>query len=379
MTQKTEQNQRLEWVDAIKLVAIFMLLACHCTDNVTPAQRSEDWYVLWGSLFGSLLRPVIPLFVMVTGVLLLPVRESMTGFYRRRIGRVVVPFLVWSVFYNLFPWFTGLLGLEPTIINDFFAWARPSQELGDALGNVAMVPFDFSAFAVQMWYVFVLVGLYLYLPVFSAWVRDASKRDMQIFLGIWTVALFIPYLREFLVGGRHLWGECSWNEFGMLYYFTGFNGYLLLGHYLVKHPVQWSTVKLWAVCVPMFAVGYLSTYFGFSTLVAVPGQSESMVELFYTYCSPNVMLMSVPIFLLMQRIRVHSPLVKTLLKSASVCAFGIWMSHYLFLGPVFDLVEMLGLHTMVSLVVSSVLLLIVDWAFVALVLKIKNVGRWIMG
>lgn len=84
-----------------------MMLAVHCTDNVTPAERSEPWYNLWGSLYGSLLRPAIPLFVMVTGALLLPVRENMQTFYRKRIPRVAVPFLLWSVLYNLFPCFPG--------------------------------------------------------------------------------------------------------------------------------------------------------------------------------------------------------------------------------------------------------------------------------
>lgn len=225
-------DKRIIWLDLVKFVAIFMMIAVHCTDNVTPAERSEPWYNLWGSFYGSFMRPAIPLFVMVTGALLLPVKQNMAFFYKKRITRLVVPFLIWSVLYNLFPWITGLLDLSPTVINDFFAWAEPDQSFAASLGHILMIPFNFSAFAVQMWYVYLLIGLYLYMPVFSAWVKQASVKEQKVFLVLWFVSLFIPYLREFLT--KDLWGTCSWNEFGLLYYFAGFNGYLLLGHYIVS-------------------------------------------------------------------------------------------------------------------------------------------------
>lgn len=118
-------GKRIIWLDFVKFVAIFMMIAVHCTDNVTPAERSEPWYNLWGSFYGSFMRPAIPLFVMVTGALLLPMKQNMAFFYKKQITRLVVPFLIWSVLYNLFPWITGLLDLLPTVINDFFAWAEP--------------------------------------------------------------------------------------------------------------------------------------------------------------------------------------------------------------------------------------------------------------
>lgn len=220
-------DKRIIWLDLVKFIAIFMMIAVHCTDNVTPAERSEPWYNLWGSFYGSFMRPAIPLFVMVTGALLLPVRENLSTFYGKRLTRIVVPFLIWSVLYNLFPWITGLLGLSPTVINDFFAWAEPDQSFSGALHHILMIPFNFSLLAVQMWYVYLLIGLYLYMPIFSAWVRQASVREQRFFLLLWFVSLFIPYLREYLT--KDLWGTCSWNEFGLLYYFAGLNGYLLLG------------------------------------------------------------------------------------------------------------------------------------------------------
>ena len=42
-----------------------------------------------------------------------------------------------------------------------------------------------------------LIGLYLYMPVFSAWVEKASGKAKRMFLAFWFISLFIPYLTEF--------------------------------------------------------------------------------------------------------------------------------------------------------------------------------------
>ena len=372
-----KNDKRIVWLDFVKFIAIFMMIAVHCTDNVTPAERSEPWYNLWGSFYGSFMRPAIPLFVMVTGALLLPVRQNISAFYKKRLTRLIVPFIIWSVLYNLFPWITGLLGLSPTVINDFFAWAEPDQSFSGALYNILMIPFNFSMLAVQMWYVYLLIGLYLYIPIFSAWIKQASIKEQQVFLFLWFISLFIPYLREYLT--KDLWGTCSWNEFGLLYYFAGFNGYLLLGYYIVNNDINFSWSKLAIVGLPSFVVGYCITFFGFKSVTAVPGQPAELVELFFTYCSPNVLMMTLPVFLVVRKIQFSSVIIRRFSVSISTCTFGIWMSHYLFLGPCYMLVESLPLHTMVKMIVCTILLLSVTWGFVYIVRKSGKIGKWIMG
>lgn len=372
-----KDNKRIIWLDFVKFIAISMMIAVHCTDNVTPTERSEAWYNLWGSFYGSFMRPAIPLFVMVTGALLLPVKENISTFYTKRLTRLVIPFIVWSVLYNLFPWITGLLGLSPTIINDFFAWAEPDQSFSGALHNILMIPFNFSMLAVQMWYVYLLIGLYLYMPFFSAWVKQASVKEQKIFLTLWFISLFIPYLREYLT--KDLWGTCSWNEFGLLYYFAGFNGYLLLGYYIKNNDINFSWGKLAVIGIPSFIIGYCITFLGFKSITAIPGQPAELVELFFTYCSPNVLLMTLPIFLVIKKNHFKSVTIRRFAINISTCTLGIWMSHYLLLGPCYMLVEFLPLHTMLKMIVCTILLLSITWGFVYVIRKSGKIGKWIMG
>ena len=170
------------WLDVVRFVAMFTVVCCHSTDpfNFYPGEppANIDQIKFWGVAYGSFLRPCVPLFVMITGALLLPVKGDTSVFYKKRISRVFWPFLIWSVLYNLFPWITGLLGLSPEVILDFFPYSGEEvarQSLGISLRYIAEIPLNFSIVDVHMWYIYLLIGLYLYLPIFSAWVEKASE------------------------------------------------------------------------------------------------------------------------------------------------------------------------------------------------------------
>ena len=72
------------------------------------------------------------------------------------------------------------------------------QSFSVSLEYILMIPFNFSILAVHMWYIYLLIGLYLYLPVFSAWVEKASERAKLMFLLAWGVTLLLPYYYQFV-------------------------------------------------------------------------------------------------------------------------------------------------------------------------------------
>ena len=309
-------KEHIVWLDVVRFAAMFTVVCCHCADpfNFYAGDPTADLESIkfWGAAWGAALRPCVPLFVMITGALLLPVKDQAGPFYRKRISRVLWPFLIWSVLYNLFPWILGLLGFRPETLLTFFPYSGEDvarQSLSVSLGYIAQIPVNFSVVDVHMWYIYLLIGLYLFMPVFSAWVEKASEKAKLWFLAAWGVTLFVPYIREF--AGEYIWGACSWNEFYMLYYFAGFNGYLLLGHYLRHH--DWPLSKILAVGIPMFAAGFAITFFGFRHITSLPEYTPEQMELFLYYCSPNVVMMTVPVFLICKHIKVTSTTVKKML------------------------------------------------------------------
>ena len=381
MNLSNQKNQHIVWLDVVRFIAMFTVVCCHCTDpfNFYPGTAPNIGEIkLWGAIYGSVLRPCVPLFVMITGALLLPVRGDASTFYKKRIPRVFYPFLIWSVLYNLFPWITGLLGLNPQIILDFFPYAGEEvmqQSFSVSLEYILMIPFNFSILAVHMWYIYLLIGLYLYLPVFSAWVEKASERAKLMFLLAWGVTLLLPYYYQFV--SNYLWGTCSWNSFGMLYAFAGFNGYLLLGHYLKN--LEWSLKKTLAIGIPMFAVGYAVTFLGFRHITALPEYTDEMLELFFTYCSLNVVMMTIPVFILAKKVKVNSERMKKALANLTVCGFGIYMIHYFFTGPSVVLMRAINMPIGLQIPVAAILAFAVSWGLVWLIYRAGKVAKYIVG
>lgn len=373
---------RIVWVDILRFIAIFMVICIHCSDpfNVSPEARSNPEFNFWGGLYGSFLRPCVPLFVMITGLLLLPVKLPIGDFYKKRLLRIAVPFLIWSVLYNLFPWITGVLGLPSTIIADVFAYASPdaSQSLADAMKNIALIPFQFNVYTVPMWYLYMLIGLYLYMPFFSSWIEKATVSQKKIFLGIWTVTLFLPYAYTFFA--PELFGLSAWNTFGTFYYFAGFNGYLLLGHYLAKEVKQWRWNKVLSVSVPLFIIGYIATYIGFKSMTANPSCTEQEMELFFLYCSPNVVLMTIAVFLLVRQVRFSSPKLISIFANITKCGLGIYLVHYFVVGLGYGIANVLSIPISVKIPITATIVFLISWAFVAFCYRvIPKASKWIFG
>lgn len=372
------KQEHVVWLDVLRFVAIFMVIACHCTDpfNVSVMGRGDEAYSFWGSFYGSFLRPCVPLFVMISGLLLLPIRQSMSGFYKKRIPRVLVPFLIWSVIYNLFPWISQAWGATPEFVSGFFAYAAESSaSFSSAWHDIMLIPFNFSVYTTHLWYVYMLIGLYLYLPIFSAWVEKASNRAKLFFLVVWGITLLMPYVNRFVA--ENLWGACAWNQFGMLYAFAGFSGYLLLGHYLGKNN-SLSLFKTLLIAVPMFTIGYAITFIGFSEMKALPGATEMDIELFFTYCSLNVVLMSAAVFITIQKVRISSPTVCCLLANLTKCGFGIYMVHYFFVGLGFSIASSLSIPVGLIVPFAAVIAFSLAWLFVAMLYRLPGT-KWLLG
>lgn len=434
-------KRRLAWIDCMRWLAMFLVVMCHACDpfNCTPDAVKNPDGLFWGAFWGSMLRPCVPLFVMITGALLLPVREESLGaFYRKRIPRVLIPLLIWSALYTLFPWFSGLItaGEEAAkaLTTTFFPYSGfmnggngPTSSLADALKNLAAVPFTFNSFSVHMWYVYMLIGLYLYLPIFSAWVRNASMKSKRTFLCIWGATLLLPYADIFLtphlpLGAGYIFGTCSWNAFGLFYAFAGFKGYLLLGHVLAETARERSWKKTLAAAAPMFIAGTLLTFAGFfwvrmagglddpgitaafaadggfTGAIAASAQAfagtdpetvrataeafraEPMVELFWTYCSINVVLSSAAVFMAVSKIEIAPGRLARFLATLGTLGFGIYLVHYFFVGPAFVLTkDVLGVPMPLQIPVSALFAFAATYILVALLYKILPKPKIFLG
>lgn len=364
-----KKKENIGWVDLLRVVACFLVVFSHCCDPFVGQFDNDRGAFLTGVFSGSFVRSCVPLFVMMSGVLLFPVRMSMVEFYKKRLGRLVVPLVFWSValplLYFVYLNFVATTG-NPAIAMENFT-------LSATLTKIYTFVFNFNYDTTPLWYLYMLVGLYFIIPVLGVWLDQASRKDMKLFLSLWAISLLLPYVKMVapLLGYTGNWGNmgilgiCDWNDYGSFYYLSGFIGYLVLAHYLVKNPLDWSWKKMLAITLPMFVVGYLITSFGFvATQEVFPG-NYAYLEIIWYFAGINVFMMTFPVFVIIQKIKVPSS--RWMSRMASM-TFGIYLCHFIFVQAAYDLFSAfrlpvfvhIGCMAVVAFLVSYLVVLVMD-------------------
>jgi len=188
-------------LDILRIIACLMVVAIH---SPMPSEADNGLFL---SSISYLAAPSIGLFFMISGALLLPINASTNTFLKRRFSKIATPTLIWSILYLLASIFWR---------RDVFSWK-------------ALLSLPFSAqWNPTFWFLYTLMGLYLLAPIVSGWLQSASMKEQEFFLILWGVTLLYPIIRSILY--------INTSETGVLYYFTGYAGYFLLGHYLNRYP-----------------------------------------------------------------------------------------------------------------------------------------------
>ena len=218
---KQKTGGHIAYIDALRLLAANMVIVLHCISDFF-AYGYAGRKIWWTSVFiGELARCGVPLFFMISGCLLLhsPATASIKGFYRRRLLKFAVPFLIWDAIYYCF--FRIRDGLSVWDL-DFF------RELFK------------SGSAYHLWFMYALLLLYLGMP-FVKRVLDSSGSKAQILLLL--LILFQTTLKPLLNTVLH----------GRLYIFlaedgvVGYLGYAVFGYILGSRTFSRKAVAVSAV------------------------------------------------------------------------------------------------------------------------------------
>lgn len=207
-------KKRILYLDVTRIIACFMILGIHAPIPDTGLGS----YVLSADSF--LLAPGLDMFIMVSGALLLPVKGSCNIFLQKRMVKIACPTLFWTLFYMVMTLFEG------------------GGENSNLLKSIFSIPLT-NQFNGTFWYMYMLAGLYLLAPILSAWLKQATRQEIRFYLCLWGITLCYPVIRGF-VGVNESYT-------GILYYFSGYVGYFLLGYYLhnyVERLTEWKCLLL---------------------------------------------------------------------------------------------------------------------------------------
>lgn len=312
-------SKRTVFLDYMRVIACFMVIMVHSCefffiDGSDIGIRSmDDGY--WVSVFDSAFRCSVPLFVLISAYLLVPVTGSVRLFFKKRLTRVVIPFAIWSVLYATLPYFWN---------------SMTADEVADSLFRLT---YNFNDASGHMWFVYMLIGLYLFMPVISPWLQKAGKKGLEMFIALWFISSFFPYLRAYV---GDIFGECYWNEYNMLWYFSGFLGYVVLAYYLHSY-LNWSAKKRYILGAAAYIIGYAIT--GCIWYNRIPtAETLQQLELSWRFCTPNVILESFGAFLLIETLFRNARSNRAVTQISNL-SYGIYLMHIFVLGAVYTLFE----------------------------------------
>jgi surface polysaccharide O-acyltransferase-like enzyme len=257
-------------VDLIRTIAILMVILVHVSffPYKIPSEITPNVVVNWftADVFGAIGYLGVPLFVMLSGALLLnPAKadEPMKVFFKKRFNRIGLPLFFWTAVY--FIW-------------SFTVWEKPITLFNIEQGLIS------GSYPI-LWFLYLLVGLYLITPILRTLVKHIDRNQFKLLLAIWFVGtILVPLIHNFT----------NFNFDPLMFVITDWVGFFLLGIYL-------TNTKIHSV------IAYVGLFFGL--LVAIIGDwfltasmGEQFTGYFHGYLSFNMIIASAALFLILIRI-----------------------------------------------------------------------------
>lgn len=278
-------------LDVMRVVAMFMIVLMH---SPIPGVGTPGVVL---STLSYLTAPGIGLFLMISGALLLDNNLQQSDFLKRRFSKVLWPTLVWTAIYMV------------------VKYIKEPMSGSELLRTIVNIPFAPQGHGV-LWFMYALSGLYLLTPILSKWLKTATRREIEFYLLLWGVTLLYPYLKLIL--------DINTAPTGILYYFTGYCGYFLLGYYLRRYvTVCHIGIKTIVACFVAIAMCVLLVF------AAKMYNTEVKIGELFWYLSMPVAIMSTAYFLILSRVKAPASGSRELIARLSALSFGVYLCHIL--------------------------------------------------
>ena len=348
-------NRRITYFDYLRIIAVISVISLHI---VAPSWANTDvnvfdWQIL--SFYDSIARWGVPIFVMISGALLLGKDTSIKKLYGRKILRIVVSFFFWSTVYTI--WST-LIGNQSIKVKDLI------REI--LTGHY------------HQWYMFMIVGLYIIIPILN---RIVIHHDTAWYFVVvaFVFAIIIPPCIKII--GYKFEGVSSVINYIIsnmqLHMVLGYSGYFVLG-YLLHH----TEIKK-AQRAIIYFLGGMALIFTIVSTSVISLRLNSPNGYFYGNLTPNTFFVSISIFIMAKthfskrQLSVHS---ENVLCFFSKCVFGIYLIHPLVLEFIncFFNISALSFNPIISVPLLTLAVFFVSLLISAILNMIPFIYIWIV-
>ncbi|GEO59051.1 acyltransferase [Companilactobacillus bobalius] len=299
-----DKKQRIFYLDFIRVIAILLVIFIHVsTIDTTKHIGTTDWQII--KMLNYFAHISVPIFFMISGTLILnsPKTLSLKYTWQKRIPRIVIPFVIWSIILPT------VISLTSNLLSTNDVWGRLKFIL-----NKPTIP--------VFWFMYPLIGVYILSPIIKTFVDNASLKMLFYVTSVWLVTCSLLPSVNVMMGKdmKHVFQLSPVSNFLLI---GGFTGYFILGYLLSQ--MDFRNISSFALLTLFIGIGTFGNFF-----------SESVPKTFdtnnsYYVTSLFIPIMSIAAFILLQKWgnSIRSRGVINFFESLAPLVFGIYLLHYL--------------------------------------------------
>lgn len=343
--RSVERNRNL---DLIRVVAILLVVLLHVNSGQFPRPGDGWWF---SNAVNSITRVCVPLFIILSGFLIVPRKNEPLAKHGKRILRILIALVAWSYIYIAWIMITG--------VTFGYQWDRTLTSLLDPTLLLSIAKYPVMA---HLHFLYALILLYLFVPVLQG-AFDPNRLSTAIYYAaICFLASTLSTINS-LTGVSWLWVP----DIGM---FALYAGYAMFGAIL-------SVVPLTRTVGALAAIGYVAataaTFFVTSIL-----SKDAPTEAFQIYGSPTVIIASCCAFVALRSIEwPFSEQAGERISELAKLTLGIYFIHMIAILFAIRLSWELPLDDRFGRLVFSTILTFVASAIAAWLLRHKSFTRWL--
>ncbi|WP_427501331.1 acyltransferase [Methylomonas sp. MED-D] len=303
------------FIDVIRALAAIMVVVIHAsTGTVLTSLKPDQLQLLywWEAMaFNASSRAAVPLFVMISGYLLIKPQNNIapTAWLKKRLFRIIIPLLAWIIIY--FSW-CGL-----AVKYDLYTTESHEISAISLLRDVIQgTPYY------HLWFLYMLIGLYLATPILTVYARGADRLNKIYFVSLWVLFSAIPpFIKQVL-----------WTNLAIsVSVVSGYVGYFMLGYWL-RDVMLTRKQQTIVGCVVTLSI-VLSAM---GTYLLTANSNGKLDQLLISPMSPTIMLATLGLFTLLKSIAWEKtyaflPPLRSIIATLSSVSFFLYLSHPLLL------------------------------------------------